>query len=136
MSRYSVLRALVPPHRLPVASAALVEYLHPESQTRKPAVTGTPGSRNLTRYVAAAVERECAAVASTTEGSRNHRLNIAAVKLGSLVGAGMLDEQLAFDSLMAAAETCGLPDWEAQKTAASGLAFGKANPRQIESKSG
>ncbi len=85
-----------------------------------------------TRYVWAAVQGEHDAVAAAREGTRNDRLHKAAVKLGSLVGAGVLPEEDARDALTLAAEKCGLPAHEAQGTITSGLTYGIAHPREMQ----
>jgi hypothetical protein len=82
-------------------------------------------------YAATALVNECQAVATATEGTRNDTLNRAAHAVGTLVGAGALDEQTACLNLQAAARQCGLPEEEARKTIASGLSAGKAEPRDL-----
>jgi hypothetical protein len=90
------------------------------------------------RYVAAAVERECAAVASTpADSGRNQRLFVAAARLGELVGADLLPADLAERALGAAANDCGLVHDDGLRavaaTIASGLARGVQNPREVRS---
>lgn len=82
-------------------------------------------------YVAAAVEAECAAVASTPPGGRNAALNAAAFNLGQLVGAGVLDAHEATGRLLDAAAACGLGEAEARGTIRSGLEAGSKQPRGI-----
>ncbi len=113
----------------------LDEYLN---RPREPAAapqgsfTTTAGSGDaLGAYAAAAVERECQAVATATEGERNTTLNDAAFRLGTLVGAGALDEQTAVPNLKAAARQCGLPEREAHNTIWSGIKAGKGQPRDV-----
>lgn len=86
----------------------------------------------LTAYVLAAVKSEHEIVSCAAEGTRNDTLNKAAVKLGSLVGAGMLAEEDARDALLDACRFNGLEEPEARATIHSGLTFGKAHPRQLE----
>ena len=57
-------------------------------------------------------------------GSRNRTLNRAAFVAGLLVGAGRLDRAAAEDGLLAAAEACGLPPWEAAATVARAVEAG------------
>lgn len=83
------------------------------------------------KYAQTALQAECEAVQSAGEGKRNNQLNISAVKIGSLVGAGVLDEALARQELHAAARAAGLPDDEIADTLHSGLTHGKANPRDL-----
>ena len=68
---------------------------------------------------------------SATAGTRNTRLNTAAFALGQLVGAGALDASQVESALLAAARATGLPEKEAQRTIASGLAAGQARPRAL-----
>lgn len=82
-------------------------------------------------YVAAAVEAECAGVASTPPGGRNAALNVAAFNLGQLVGAGVLDAHEATGRLLDAAAACGLGEAEARGTIRSGLEAGSKQPRGI-----
>jgi hypothetical protein len=93
------------------------------------------GDSRAERYLAAIVAGETAKVAAGTRGSRNHTLFIAALKLGSLVGAGELGEHVAEEALFtAAARHFGVDDFtetEARKTIASGLRMGKQSPRHI-----
>jgi Bifunctional DNA primase/polymerase, N-terminal len=87
-------------------------------------------------YVTAALEREARAVAGTPEGGpdrpgRNHRLNVAAFNLGTLVGTGRLDRALVERVLEVAAHDCGLDQCEAASTIASGLDAGISQPRKV-----
>lgn len=131
---YRVVRPFLSVSRLPMLPVSLIEWLQPPAAPAptRPATPpkGTP--ERLARYVAAAVEGEYLAVADTPPGGRNDRLHIAAVKLGSLVGARVLEEGDARDALLAAASACGLSTSEAQRTITSGLTFGISHPREIE----
>ena len=92
-----------------------------------------PGSDRLGKYVAQALQGEHDNVADAQEGNRNATLHAAAVKLGSLVGAGVLSEVDARDALLAGvhAMTHPIPPFEAESTITSGIRYGKANPRQL-----
>lgn len=81
-------------------------------------------------YAAKALENEVSAVRDSREPGRNNRLNEAAFSIGTLVGAGELEETLAAQELYAAALACGLGVREAAATIASGIAGGKASPRE------
>jgi hypothetical protein len=73
-------------------------------------------------------------LAAAREGGRNDRLNLAAYRAGQLVGAGLLDQALAEQTLTDAATACGLGDGsvaEVAKTLASGMAAGLARPRRM-----
>lgn len=82
-------------------------------------------------YVDAALRSECEAVAATAKGGRNHRLNAAAYSLGSLVGAGRLDESVAAAAVLDAGLACGLGQVEVERTVRSGLRAGQAHPREV-----
>lgn len=88
------------------------------------------------RYLEAAVEGECGALAATAAGAgRNQRLFIASARLGRLVGAGLLAQADAEASLERAAFDCGLTRDDGPRavraTIRSGLARGLSNPREI-----
>ena len=68
------------------------------------------------RYVAAAIERECLALAEAQEGTRNTRLNLAAYRLARFVAAGLADAGTVAEALTIAARAAGLPDREVQRT--------------------
>jgi len=57
------------------------------------------------RYAQAAIRRESGAVAQARAGTRNHRLNLAAYRLGRLVAGGVADEASACEALLPAALT-------------------------------
>ena len=104
-----------------------------EATGRQEAPRGPTGSDRLKSYVWAAIQGEHDRIAATGEGARNTTLHQAAVKLGSLVGAGILAEDDARDALLAGvnASPAPLPAWEAERTIASGLAYGRQHPRQL-----
>jgi hypothetical protein len=82
-----------------------------------------------TPYGAAALEREFAALAAAPEGTRNDRLNTAAFALGQLVAGGEVHEHDARRGLEDAAQACGLPTLEADRTIRSGFESGLDEPR-------
>jgi hypothetical protein len=84
------------------------------------------------RYVAAATTRETADVASAPAGTRNHRLYLAAYRLGRLVGGGMVDEGTVTQALLSAGLSAGLPQRESAIAIANGLRRGQQRPRQLE----
>ncbi len=116
---------------LPAVPGWLVERLSPHHQS--PSRPTEPVRLTSSHYVRAAVESECAAVASTPEGGRNHRLNTAAFSLGTLIGARLLTQDDARDRLVDAARSAGLDEREALCTIASGLRAGEKQPRAIAS---
>ena len=89
----------------------------------------------VARYAASAIEGECGELAATKAGGRNHRLFLAAARIGEIVGAGMVGEALAIETLEAAAHDCGLVAEDGRHTVMatirSGLARGMANPREL-----
>lgn len=80
-------------------------------------------------YAAAALNAELAAVAGAPAGTRNDTLNIAAVKLGSLVAGGALPPRMVYDELRNAALAAGLEESEIRATLNSGLRKGEETPR-------
>lgn len=87
--------------------------------------------KDLDTYVRAALEAERDNVANAPQGVRNHTLNAAAFSLGTLVGAGVLDSETVYETLLSAASACGLGDRESHRTIASGLSSGIKNPREV-----
>ena len=74
------------------------------------------------RYVRAAIERECMDVARTPEGQRNDRLNVAAFNLARFVASGEADGPAVARALTHAAAQTGLGEREIHRTLES--AFG------------
>lgn len=101
----------------------------------QPAATGGPPAApdhpGGPRYAHAALLDECADVAATAEGSRNHRLNIAAYKLGQLAALGWIDPHDVTAALRAAGLAAGLGASETDATIASGLCAGQSEPRDV-----
>jgi hypothetical protein len=89
-------------------------------------------SEPSSNYGANALADQCAEMAATPEGSRNDFLNRSAVKMASLVAAGVLDEQTARDALYDAAIESGLTHRETLATIESGMRHGLTTPRDIE----
>ena len=80
------------------------------------------------RFAENIVHDQLNAVRAAFEGSRNHTLNIAALKLGKLIPCGAVSYPQAHDWLLHAAIACGLPRAEAEATIKSGLHAGLADP--------
>jgi hypothetical protein len=141
--RYAWIRDLAPTdlQSCPPALRTIVEG---------PTATAQPGQsgpvRELTRYVHAAVQGEISKVLAATAprttgarrapGNRNDTLNRAAFALGQLVGAQVLDRQLAERELAAAARQVGLGPVEAARTIHSGLTAGARRPRRTTTGTG
>ena len=107
-----LVRACLPPAAAPVAPAA-------------------PRDNTAPRYATVALDGEVADVMRAGEGTRNDRLNIAAVKLGGLVGGGLLARSTVEADLARAAQTAGLDAKEIAATIKSGLDYGIAHPREV-----
>lgn len=92
---------------------------------------GTNGSTtgSASAYAAAALRNEVERVRTARAGTRNDTLNRAAFALGRLIGAGILDHDLAVGELSDAARQAGLPPREVASTLSSGLGAGIARPR-------
>lgn len=114
----------------------LIDLLKPQVERADATLPAPPpsGSERLRKYVWSAVQGEHDRIASTGEGARNDTLHKSAVRLGSLVGAGMLTESDAYEALMAGVQASPqpLPEREADATIARGLAYGIRNPRQLQ----
>jgi hypothetical protein len=127
---YEWIEPLAPPAAMP---SWLVALLRPPP----PPVRGSvPTVRIRDTYVRAAVEGEVVNVIGASIGSRNQTLHRAAVKLGTLVGAGVLAEHEAIDVLVEAAGASGYVSTDGERTARqtiqSGLAWGVRHPRQVD----
>jgi Bifunctional DNA primase/polymerase, N-terminal len=105
-----------PPAPLPIE---LAELLWPA----RPAVDGDGALAPIhtRKYVEIALEREVAAVSSTTEGARNDQLNRSAFALARFVREGQLPAASYVEHLMVAALRTGLPEPEIRRTLASAL---------------
>lgn len=88
------------------------------------------GPRTDHPYTRAALANECTRVASAGEGTRNHTLNLAALKLGHFVASGYLVRGEVIADLLAAAKAAGLPHREAEATIQSGLSAGLRTPKE------
>lgn len=112
---------------LPAWIAARLERAAPPPMAPDRAVPEL--SAGASRYGAAALAEEGAAVARAAEGSRNHTLNRAAFRMGQLVSGGELASTEAIDYLLSCAIAAGLSEAEARATIGSGLAAGHQSPR-------
>jgi hypothetical protein len=97
------------------------------------AITKTRFENGGGAYGRAALERECAELAATPAGRRNHRLNYTAFRLFQLVAGGELDDRGIEDRLIEACQRNGLIAKDGlrsvEKTIASGRAAGLQFPR-------
>ena len=97
---------------------------------RRPTALPTAGGA-VAPYAAAALASELAALRVTPEGGRNDALNVAALRLGHLVGSGALDEPATRAALESAGLELGLSEREVRATVKSGLNAGMAEPSAI-----
>lgn len=122
----------VPPVAAPGWLVDLVAHRNqtpPATPTSSPSRAGGDTSARERAYAETALANECTAVATCGKGGRNDALNRAAHSIGTMVGAGWIDYDVAFDSLVAAGKNAGLTDSESRKTAKSGLESGQRSPR-------
>ena len=95
------------------------------------------GDTRMSRWAESALEREVEVLASTANGTRNAATNRAAYLMGQLVGARALSEEHVAITLLEAAVSTGLPEFEARAAIRSGLRAGSKVPRgPVERKRG
>ena len=122
--------------RIAWAPAFMLDLLDPPPPLPMPAKP-IQVDHKIRGYVRRALEGELAAIAEApvptdhSSGGRNNALHLSAVKLGSLVGAGLLDGAAVEGLLLHAALACGLTEHEARATIASGMRFGISHPREL-----
>ncbi len=85
-------------------------------------------------YASKALADELAALARTSKGGRNARLNQAAFALGQLVAVGLLGRGSVEAALSGVALSIGLGEVEARDTIKSGLKAGLKEPRKLPEK--
>ncbi len=140
---YSVVVPFVCAEDLVLVPGDLADLLWPGKQ--RPSAGGSVmqrsarvqlGGRRLSRYVHAAIVGEVVSVARAVPGCRNSTLHRAAARLGTLVGAGCLDESAVWESLLLANARCTAPleHIEAVRTIRSGLEWGVQHPRDIRTR--
>ena len=105
----------------------IVEKVRPKAQSLQ--LQRSTFSMASTKWARKALEVECDDVAKTGEGGRNHNLHRAAFKIGQIMGAGHLSQDIALSSLVAAGLACGLPSREVTTTVNRGLQRGMISPR-------
>jgi hypothetical protein len=89
-------------------------------------------SARTTAYAGVALEREITRLSEAGNGTRNHSLNAAALKLGHIVGAGWLDRANVEHALLTTAMALGLPKHEATATITSGMTAGMKEPAVLD----
>jgi putative DNA primase/helicase len=90
-----------------------------------------PGSAGR-RYAEAALRSETERLREAEPGTRNDTLNQCAFSLGTLGGAGLVDETIAFTALREAALEAGLSEGEIRPTFMSGWKSGMESPRRVQ----
>lgn len=99
------------------------------------AAKGLSASEAVRRYGLSALDGETDALRRMGRGGRNKALNVAAVKLGSLVQAGALSEGVVRAALLDACHGNGLAREDGERaceaTIDSGLKHGRDNPRDL-----
>jgi hypothetical protein len=80
-------------------------------------------------YTSKALQDECDAITGAPDGTQNDTINAAAFNVGTLVGAGAVDEKEAREVLLSAARAGNHPESRALPTIESGLRAGMAQPR-------
>jgi hypothetical protein len=114
--RYGIEWAVTSPDEFPIAPGFLTDMVDRERRdVGATVIHQTPQNATQRRtpvrsaaYVLRALEREAREVASTPEGQRNDRLNVAAYNLGRFVADGVLDIGTVERVLLAAASENGL----------------------------
>ena len=94
-------------------------------------VIGAPVNPRGTQYGLAALRGVLAELVDMGPGMRNNALNRAAFRLGQLCGEGCLDAHQSVEALLAAADSIGLPLWEAKECIRSGVSAGLARPSHV-----
>lgn len=82
-------------------------------------------------YATATLRSEVEALRTTPEGGRNDRFNRTAFSIGTLVAAGVLEQEQVEDALTDAARDVGLEPNEIAATLRSGLDAGLSAPRDL-----
>ncbi|WP_405886888.1 bifunctional DNA primase/polymerase [Streptomyces longwoodensis] len=85
-----------------------------------------------TRAARVALERECAGIASATDGGRNSTLHRSACKVGRFVAWGDIPRHVVEEAIQGAGESTGLPPAECRTTIRSALdwVIAHATPRE------
>ena len=102
------------------------QWLEPKSTV---AIQGPRSVSRWDRYRSAVIDGEFERVSQSVNGTRHDTLKTAAIKLGSYVGGGCIDQGECVGILFGAAKVCGLPEQESRACIAAGISIGKQNPR-------
>lgn len=115
----------------PVDHLAAWRQRRSETPVAAPADPGRP-VEGRAAYGRAALEGELERVRGAVQGERNSTLYTAALKIGSLVAGGHVDEDEARTALVVAGTSTGLPRVEAVTAIRSGMRNGMQTPRVPE----
>ena len=86
----------------------------------------------LQRYAEAALSHAVDDIHDAVQGGRNSTLFRCSASMGNLVGAGILEKDVAQSFLVSAGTDTGLDPAEAEKTVSSGLSTGMADPKDLK----
>lgn len=113
--------------------AWIQDLLNPDPETphTERISASPPAPRSSRAYAEAALTRECTAVATAPEKTRNNTLNRSAFNLGQLIADGRLPEKQVTAALTHAALAAGLEPREIAATLRSGLTAGQRHPRHL-----
>lgn len=109
--------------------AILTVLMNPPKPVRAPTTSSRRREKGAA-YGEKALSAELDDVLNTGEGTRNHRLNLAAFNMGQLVADGTLSDQTVRDELLNAAMRAGLNYGESLRTIESGVTAGISKPRR------
>lgn len=101
----------------------------PRQPDQPPAMVRSVRLTGASRYVVAALERVCAAVRGLAQGGRAVGVYHHASCVGELVAGGALDGKATYEALLAAAQSTGLGEREADRQVRLGLESGRRRPR-------
>ncbi|MFC8454326.1 bifunctional DNA primase/polymerase [Kitasatospora sp. NPDC057223] len=102
--------APAPPELLALLTPAPVAVSLPDPEKLRQSI------RRQGAYAKAVLEREAAKVAATRHPGRGRQLFASAAALGAHIAAGTVPEALAFDALLHAGQSTGLPHTECERT--------------------
>ena len=115
---------------LQAAPRWLLDLLEPALTPFTPRGSSNRPAQSRNAYARRALESEVGRIALAEVGERNDVLNRAAFALGQLVAGRAIGVDEVIDSLLVAAERCGLELADARRTIASGLQSGARQPRR------
>ena len=112
---------------LPLSIVRLLQ----SSPSTAPRVANQQPSRRASSagYGAAALDRECARIATAEPGERNDTLNRASFRVGQLAAIGAVQVHEATERLNDASQSTGLSETESRRTIESGFNAGLKSPR-------